>query len=310
MLALIGLTFLAALMSMPLYSGLHGLFSERSRAREVWEEIVSDEPGIMIAIGSVVLFIFSISISAGSLTHFLLGPMTGAMAYLLIYCGFGFYDAWQEKLADFLPAWLVKLLATEKQKAALEWEKLFPVEIKEAQQISKRLLKMLKARKHREQFKAVAAKLQKLVEEEMPRLLANERQLVELVAAAEETVKKEKANGIMEGEEQLMRESEKDLHTLKQRQADTKNKIKLILCFLNHFSIRLSVLVSADSTEEVKQSLFEVQQDLDLMLRADEEVAELHQKYVQQEIAAQEAAVAEVNRVSEKLRPPQKEAAR
>jgi len=304
MLALIGWTFLAALLSMPLYSGLHAIFFENSRAREVWEEIVSDDTGPIFVLGSILFFIFSILVSTGNLTHYMLGPMTGAMLYLLIYSGFGFYDAFQDKWKNFLPAWLVKLLKTEKKKAALEWDKLFPAEIKEAQQVSKRLLKMLKGRKHRKQFKAVAAKLQKLVEEEMPRLLENERQLVELVAAAEETVKKEKENGIMEGEEQLMQESEKDLATLKQRLVDTKNKIQLIICFLNHFSIRLSVLVSADSTEEVKQSLFEVQQDLDLMLKADEEIAELHQKYVQQEIAAQEAAVSEVNQVAEKIRPP------
>jgi ParB-like chromosome segregation protein Spo0J len=310
MLALIFLTFGAALISMPLYSGLHALFSENSRAREVWDSIVeADEVVPMIVMVCIALFLLSIAMSADALTHFSLGPVTGVMFYLLAYCGFGFYDASQAKWQYFLPVWLANRLKTEKQKVASEWDNLFPAEIKEAKQVSKRLLKMLKGRKHREQFKAVVAKLQKLVEEEMPRLLDNEKQLIELVAAAEETIKKEKANGIMAGEEQLMRESERDLATLKQRQADTKNKIQLIICFLNHFSIRLSVLVSTDSTEEVKRSLFEVQQDLDQMLKADEEIAELQGKYVNDEIAAQTAAIAEVNQVTEKLRQPPKVAA-
>lgn len=145
-----------------------------------------------------------------------------------------------------------------------------PAEIREAKKISKKLLKMLKHKKHREQFKAVATRLQKLVKEEIPRLLQNEKLLVDLVADAEKTVQLEKENGILEGEKQLMADSERDLETLKKRLEDTNNKIKLILCFLNHFSVRLSVLVSADTSEEVERSLFEVQQDLDQMLKADE----------------------------------------
>ncbi len=183
-----------------------------------------------------------------------------------------------------------------------------PKEIKEAKQTSKKLFKLLKRKKHRRQFKSVRVKIQKLVDQEIPRLLANEKQLIRLIENAEAIMTKEKNNGIIEGEEQLMENSKKDLQTLQKRLADTRNKIELILCFLNHFSIRLSVLISADSTAEIQQSLFDVQHDLDQMLEADEEIEKLLVKYIQIDISDRKAAAEEVDALTENLTPPRQKA--
>ncbi len=305
MIELIGLTFVAALLSMPIYSSVHALLRKNSRARHFWRPRFGDEGlAILMWFFAAGVFSFSLALSYGQLPNTLLGPISGAMMYLSIYVGFGFYDASQDKWENFLPSSLKNWLVSNRQAAFKQWAELHPIEIAEAKVISKKMLKMLKGKKQREQFTAVSSKLQKLVEHEIPRLLANEKLLAGLVIDAQATIKAEKANGIIEGEQQLMADSEKDLATLKKRLEDTRNKIQLILCFLNHFSIRVSVLISADSTAEVEQSLFEVQQDLDQMLRADEEIAELHAKYVHQEISARKAADAEVDQVIEKVRQP------
>jgi hypothetical protein len=288
---------------------VHGVFFSSSRARKFIQRNLYDgysvnsndlPPVVMIA---MIFLVLSLVISIDTI-NLSLAPICGAILMLLVYEGYSIYDASREGWKNFWPHSLKNLFSFSKKAVIKQWSESHPQEIREAQRISKKMLKMLKARKHREQFKAVAAKLQKLVEQEIPRLLANEKLLVKLTATAEETVRKEKFNGILDGEAQLMLDSEKDLATLKQRLADTRNKIQLILCFLNHFSIRLSVLVSADTSAEAQQSLFEVQQDLDQMLKADEEIAVLNQRHVQREIAAQKSATAEVDEVTAKVRPP------
>lgn len=273
------------------------------------KEAVGNEPDAISIFVATLFGGLSLLASFLSSSSFL-SPILCSIAFLNYVA---FNELWAERKENwknFWPLSLKNLFSFGKKAVIKQWSEFHPAEIREAQQISKQMLKMLKARKHRDQFKAIALKLQKLVDREIPRLLANEKLLVELTATAEETVTKEKVNGILDGEEQLMKESERDLQTLKQRLADTRNKIQLILCFLNHFSIRLSVLVSADTSAEAQQSLFDVQQDLDQMLKADEEIAEMHQKYVQAEITAQKVAVAEVDQVASRVMPPSKVATR
>jgi len=175
----------------------------------------------------------------------------------------------------------------EIQKMIVKWKtSISPVEIQEAKAILESIHKVIKGKVKSKSIKAIMAKADKLIQEELPRLLNLRQELTMLIDNAKQIIKKEKDNGIIEGEELLMQESEKGLETLNKRLSDVSKKIHLIPTVLNHLCIQLSVIISSDSTSEVQGIIDDVKMDLDIMLESHEEIEHLEAKY----LAAQEAA--------------------
>ncbi|OGY41536.1 MAG: hypothetical protein A2Y82_00255 [Candidatus Buchananbacteria bacterium RBG_13_36_9] len=157
------------------------------------------------------------------------------------------------------------------QKAKNWWQSRIPAEIQQAKKLQSNLAGIIKSRK-KSSLKSLLNKVNAFIEKELPRLLNLRTELEKDVVNAREIIQREKANGICDGEDKLMAESEEGLKTLQVRLEKTKKKIEYGLSFLDHLIIRVELITSTDSLEESRNEIAEIQEELDIMIKAHEEV--------------------------------------
>ena len=205
----------------------------------------------------------------GNLANLALWPFCigGMGLYLSVAIGYwlygkGTFAKWEKQIKE---QW---------QKAKNWWQSRIPAEIQEVKILQTKLAKIIKDRK-KSSLKFLLSKVDAFVEKEMPRLLKLRAELQEDVANAKKIIKEEKDNGICEGEEKLMHESEEDLKALQMRLEKTKKKIEFGLAFLHHMIIRVELITTTDSLEESRDEIEEIQQELENMIKAHEEVGNI-----------------------------------
>jgi hypothetical protein len=159
------------------------------------------------------------------------------------------------------------------QKTKVWWQSRVPEEIRQAKDLQAKLQKTITAKK-KSSLKTLLRKVDIFVQKELPRLLNLRAELQKDVVEAKEIIQREKANGLCEGEGKLMAESEEGLKILESRLEKTKKKIQYALAFLDHMIIRVEVITSSDS-EESRNEIAEIQEELDIMIKAHEEVGNI-----------------------------------
>ena len=196
------------------------------------------------------------------------------------------------------------------QRAKNWWQSRIPAEIQEAKAILESISSVIKGKAKSKSIKGIMAKADKLIREELPRLLNLRQELTFLIDNAMQIIQKEKDNGIVEGEEQLMKESEKGLATLNKRLSDVNKKIRLIPTVLDHLCIQLSVIISADSVSDVQNVIDDVKMDLDILLQSHEEIEALDAKYQAAKEAARKELHGSTTQAIEEIFPKRKEPAK
>ncbi|MFA5188162.1 MAG: hypothetical protein WC460_02250 [Patescibacteria group bacterium] len=196
----------------------------------------------------------------GNLRYFALWPFCigGMGLYFSVAMGYWLYPR-----GTFSRIW---------QKAKNWWQSRVPAELAEAQKYQKALKAIIKDKKRQKQLQPILKKIDKLVKAELPRLLNLNIELGVEVIDAQKTINRQKDNGICDGEEALMAESEKGLEILLQRQENVKKRIAYILSSLDHMSVRFDLIMSAESTDQGQKEISEVLEDLDIMLKAKQDV--------------------------------------
>lgn len=223
----------------------------------------------------------------------------GGCLYFLVATSYWMYRH------DFFP----RIFSWVKQKTTNWWASRVPNEIQEVQAIQKNILRVIKGKRMSKQIKGIMAKSDQLIKDELPRLLNLRQELNFLIDNAKHIIEKEKNNGIIEGEEKLMKESEHGLETLQKRLGDVSKKIRLIPTVLDHLCIQLSVIISSDSTSEVQNVIDDVQMDLDILLQSHEEIEQLDAKYQAAKEAARQEIRLSTNQAIEEIFPKVKDRA-
>jgi hypothetical protein len=181
---------------------------------------------------------------------------------------------------------------------------LAPKEIFEAKYYQKSLMSLINGYKNEPQLQPILIKVDKLVKKELPKLLKRRIQLNKAVTNSKQTIARQKKNGICQGEETLMSDSEASLQYFQQKQQEVEAKIALILAFLDHSTPKVSRIIdaiSAQSDNEAESLIQQVNSDLALLLQSQEEVAEMQAKYLQADMAARKVAFAEVQDPQKKV---------
>jgi hypothetical protein len=208
------------------------------------------------------------------------------------HCGAALWLAYAAGIASYLGVafnyWAIKEIIREikessaeikgwRQKGKTWWKSLVPAEVREAQEIQKALLSILKdgKRKTRKKLVPILKKVEKIIIQEIPQLLLKREQLSKLIEIAKQAIDHEKNNGIIEGEERLMAESETELEKLQKRHEEVKNKIVYILTSLDHLKIRFCTLIGLESATEIQREIDEIHQEMDILLTAREETEHL-----------------------------------
>jgi len=132
------------------------------------------------------------------------------------HCGANLWLAYAAGIASYLGVafnyWAIKEIIREiketsaeikgwRQKGKAWWKSLVPAEVREAQEIQKALLAILKdgKRKTRKKLVPILKKVEKIIIQEIPQLLLKREQLSKLIEVAKQAIDHEKNNGIIEG---------------------------------------------------------------------------------------------------------------
>ncbi len=285
--------------SMVVYSMINATIDifqdEWTRTRNFWEDSYEK-------IGPILIHLFlgaglgGFLLSLSTLSVFL-GPICAAILYAIIWEGFRLHETWKDGWQGFLPNWLSSLSI----KAKTLWfnfrRKRNPLEIVEAKKYQEELVNIIKGYENHDLIKPILSKINKLVKDEIPRLLKRREQLKFSVENATNTVSRQKDNGICVGEESLLEESAIYLTELQQRQKEVDDKIALILAFLDHISINASMIVDsvmARDDQGVSALISEVHDELDLLVKSHQEIDDMKDKYLEDDISARKAAIVEV----------------
>ncbi|MCX6740164.1 MAG: hypothetical protein NTZ49_02965 [Candidatus Parcubacteria bacterium] len=212
---------------------------------------------------------------------------------------------------NWLPAWFKKHWVKELT-AYRNWQKNRNNNpIKQAQHYYRQLLKLIEGKEQEQPLEPVLKKFQQLINDELPRLLKRSKQLEKFIRQTEKAIARQKANGICPGEAEELKKAEADLDDFRDNKKEVANKIELILTIIDLAKAevgRIIDAINAREEEQVHSLISQIQSELNLLTQTEAELSDLRRKYLNQEVQAQAAAVAEVqaavNQVTVRDRPP------
>jgi len=255
---------------------------------------------IYIFIGGVGLFSYASESDAvyNFFPWFIISGISGLALYFLIAISYDFRNFWRFRY-DYLGSWI-------KDKLHNLYRKVIPAEISEVKTSEKLIKTKLKKARQAQNYTELFKQIKKFKNEKIPELLSLRQTLLECIEQDEKVIQAEKDNGFIEGEQELIEQSENNLLTLRERLDHVNQTLKLIPTVLNHLSTTLSVIITTSSIQQVEQQISEVKSDLDLLLATHEEVAELEDKYLKADTSARNKAAEEVNELTRQIRPASK----